>query len=154
MPSRVLSSSLSWLVARAREQELRHLAATPRQLRRGRGQRRFGRSSRVVEPLAALPAVTIRHAFPDDALALLRLAALDSHEPPAHPVLVAEVEGELRAALSLRDAAVVADPFHRTRALVDLLKARAAQLTAADKGQSETRPSRAAGQPLRFLEDV
>jgi hypothetical protein len=75
--------------------------------------------------------VTIRHAFPDDALALVRLAARDSAEAPALPVLVAEVDGEVRAALSLRDGAVIADPFHRTRELVELLSSRAAQLSAA-----------------------
>jgi hypothetical protein len=84
--------------------------------------------------------VTIRHAFPDDALALVRLAALDSSEVPSQPLLVAEVNGELWAALSLRDGAVVADPFRRTRALVELLSARAAQLATA---AASTRQSRA-----------
>jgi hypothetical protein len=107
----------------------------------------------VVEPLSALPAVTIRHAFPDDALPLLRLAALDSSQPPSQPALVAEVDGELRAALSLRDGGVISDPFHRTQALVDLLHARAAQLTAADAGIAETKTRRATGGVLRFRED-
>jgi hypothetical protein len=84
--------------------------------------------------------LTIRHAFPDDALALMRLAALDSSELPSQPMLVAEVEGELRAALSLRDGAVIADPFHHTAALVDLLRARREQLTASHA------PVRATGQ--------
>lgn len=148
----VASPALSWLLARAREQELRHLAAIHHPSGRRSRRRWFGRTTRVVEPLAALPAVTIRHAFPDDALALLRLAALDSSEPPAPPALVAEVEGELRAALSLRDARVIADPFHRTNALVDLLRARAAQLTAADARASETPTRRPAGRALRFRE--
>jgi hypothetical protein len=73
-------------------------------------------------------AVTIRDAFPDDARALQRLAALDSSEIPRAPVLVAEVEGELRAALSLADGAAVADPFHPTVPLVELLVARRQQL--------------------------
>jgi hypothetical protein len=72
--------------------------------------------------------VTIRDAFPDDALALVRLAALDSAEVPPQPLLVAETNGELRAALSMRDGAVIADPFHRTTAAVQLLRARAEQL--------------------------
>jgi hypothetical protein len=112
----------------------------------------FGRTARVVEPLSALPAVTIRHAFPDDALPLLRLAALDSSGPPAPPALVAEVDGELRAALSLRDGGVVADPFRRTQALVDLLHARAAQLRAADARPAETQTRRPLGRALRFRE--
>ncbi len=80
---------------------------------------------------APADSVTIRHAFPDDALALVRLAALDSGEIPPPPLLVAEVNGELRAALSLLGGAVIADPFHRTRPLVELLSSRAAQLAAA-----------------------
>jgi hypothetical protein len=86
--------------------------------------------------------VTIRNAFPDDALALVRLAALDSAEVPSGPMLVAEVNGEVRAALSLRDGAAIADPFRRTRALVELLSARAAQLTTAAASTSEARTGR------------
>ena len=148
----VTSPALNWLLARAREQQLRHLAATARPPAVRPRRPRFRRTPRVVEPLSALPAVTIRHAFPDDALQLLRLAALDSSGPPVQPALVAEVDGELRAALSLRDGGVVADPFHRTQALVDLLHARAAQLTAADARPAETRTRRPAGRALRFRE--
>jgi hypothetical protein len=147
----VTSPALNWLLARAREQELRHRAAVHRPSAPRR--RWFARTTRVVEPLSALPAVTIRHAFPDDAVALLRLAALDSSDPPAAPALVAEVGGELRAALSLRDGGVISDPFHRTRALVDLLHARAAQLTAADAGITETRARGQARGVLRFREN-
>lgn len=74
-------------------------------------------------------AVTLRFAFPDDAGSIARLAALDSSEPPLGPVLIAEVAGELRAGLSLTDGAVIADPFHPTVSLVELLIARATQLT-------------------------
>jgi hypothetical protein len=94
--------------------------------------------------------VTIRHAFPDDALSLVRLAALDSAEVPRGPLLVAEVDGELRAALSMRDGAVIADPFHRTAAAVQLLRARAeqlaAELAASQRSRRRTRvgPARAA----------
>jgi hypothetical protein len=73
--------------------------------------------------------VTLRYAFPDDQPALWRLAALDSSEPPAEPVLLAEVDGVPWAALSLADGSVVADPFHHTLHLVALLRARAEQLT-------------------------
>lgn len=72
--------------------------------------------------------VLLRFAFPDDALALARLAALDSAPPLAAPVLLAEIGGQLRAALSLADGGVIADPFHPTTDLVDLLRARARQL--------------------------
>jgi hypothetical protein len=66
-------------------------------------------------------AVTIRVATPDDAPALKRLAELDSSEVPARPALVAEVGGELRAAVSLSDKAIIADPFQPTAPLVQLL---------------------------------
>jgi hypothetical protein len=95
--------------------------------------------------------VTIRDAFPDDALALVRLAALDSAEVPPQPLLVAEMDGELRAALSMRDGTVIADPFHRTVAAVQLLRARAEQLAAeaaaTERSRRRTRvgPARAAG---------
>lgn len=94
---------------------------------------------------ARADSVTIRHAFPDDALPLVRLAALDSAEVPPPPLLVAEVNGELRAALSLRDGAVIADPFHRTRALVELLSARAAQLSVVAASTTEARINRGSG---------
>jgi hypothetical protein len=74
--------------------------------------------------------VTIRFAHAHDASALAGLAVLDSAGPLEPPVLVAEIEGELRAALSLADAAVIADPFHPTGELLDLLRIRARQLTA------------------------
>jgi hypothetical protein len=77
-------------------------------------------------------AITLRYGFPDDAEAIARLAALDSAEVPCRPILLAEVAGELRAALSLVDGSVVADPFYPTRTLVDLLAARARQLQRAD----------------------
>lgn len=94
--------------------------------------RRAGRRERSRSDPPAPPAfnpVTLRFAFPDDADALWRLAAIDSSEPPAMPVLLAEVGGELRAALSLADGRVVADPFRHTGAVVDLLHARARQLS-------------------------
>ena len=53
--------------------------------------------------------------------ALIRLAALDSAEVPAGPVMLAEVAGEVRAAVSLSDRTVIADPFHPTAPLVELL---------------------------------
>jgi hypothetical protein len=73
-------------------------------------------------------AVTLRFAFPDDAPEIATLAALDSAEPPGGPLLLAEVAGELRAALSLTDGDAIADPFHPTAELVELLCARARQL--------------------------
>ncbi len=73
--------------------------------------------------------VTLRYAFPDDDAQVARLAALDSATVPAGPLLLAEVGGQLWAALSLADGGAIADPFHPTLALVALLRERAAQLT-------------------------
>ncbi len=69
--------------------------------------------------------ITIRMAYADDETAIVRLAALDSAPMPLMPALLAEVDGELRAALSLRDGAVIADPFHLTQDLVALLRTHA-----------------------------
>jgi hypothetical protein len=75
-------------------------------------------------------AIVIRASRPEDEPALARLAALDSSPLPGAPILIAEADGELRAALSLRDGAVIANPFHRTASFVALLRARAGQLRA------------------------
>jgi hypothetical protein len=71
--------------------------------------------------------ITIRPGYADDERALHRLAALDSAAslPPA-PLLVAELDGELSAALSLTDGSAVADPFRPTAEIVALLRAHAA----------------------------
>jgi hypothetical protein len=77
--------------------------------------------------LKAPESVTIRPAYADDQAALARLAALDSAAGvPAAPVLLAEVDDELRAALSLANGSVIADPFFPTQHLVRLLRAHAA----------------------------
>lgn len=70
--------------------------------------------------------VTLRVVACNTDRAIARLAALDSVEHlPQEPLLVAEVDGQPRAALSLVDGTVVADPFHLTAGLVSMLKIRA-----------------------------
>ena len=69
--------------------------------------------------------ITIRRSTADDAVALERLAALDSRRPPRGEALLAFVGGELRAALELQNGATVADPFARTSDVVRLLQVRA-----------------------------
>ncbi len=76
-------------------------------------------------------ALTIRMAYPDDRAALERLATLDAKPLPSEPLLVAEIEGELWAALSLSDGGAVADPFQPSGVLVALLRTRREQVTAA-----------------------
>lgn len=71
----------------------------------------------------------IRRTIPDDTAALLRLAALDDARALHGDALVAEVDGQIHAAIALSDGRAIADPFRPTAELVDLLKMRAAQLT-------------------------
>jgi hypothetical protein len=73
-------------------------------------------------------AVTIRRARRDDATALLQLAALDGAAPLGGDVLVAEVGGELWAALSLTDGRRIGDPFRPTAEALALLELRASAL--------------------------
>jgi hypothetical protein len=70
-------------------------------------------------------AITIRLATADDTLALRRLAQLDGTRLPEGELLVAEADGEIRAALRIADSAYVADPFFPSRALVGMLDTRA-----------------------------
>jgi hypothetical protein len=74
--------------------------------------------------------ITIRPAYADDHLAVARLAALDSADnPPPAPLLVAEVDGALRVALSLSDGSAIADPFFPTVDILALVRTRAAGAT-------------------------
>jgi hypothetical protein len=77
--------------------------------------------------------LTIRSATAADAVALDRLAQLDSSEIPAAPQLVAESGGNLIAAISTRDGRAVADPFVRSGDAVALLRRRAGQLRTTPK---------------------
>jgi hypothetical protein len=66
--------------------------------------------------------VTVRPYLPNDRRPLLRLAALDDRRVPAQPVVLAEVNGRLVAALSERTGEAVADPFEPTAHLVAMLR--------------------------------
>ena len=85
-----------------------------------------------VAPSAAL---TFRHVAPSDVEPLRRLAELDSSRVPTGEVLVADVGGELWAAISVDDRHTIADPFRPTRPHVALLKQRARQLRRAARAQ-------------------
>jgi hypothetical protein len=81
------------------------------------------------------------YATADDERSLHRLAALDSTPvTPAPPLVVAEVEGELKAALSLSDGSAIADPFYPSADLVALLRSHADQAGA--RGVSPRAPRR------------
>jgi hypothetical protein len=84
--------------------------------------------------------ITIRPEYPDDELALNRLAMLDSADhAPARPLLLAEVDGELRVAMSLRDGSAIADPFHHTAAILALLRRHAGSLESAQDSRRRNR---------------
>jgi hypothetical protein len=84
----------------------------------------------------------MRRAYPDDADALARLAALDCGRIPAGDLLVAEVDGELWAAVSVGCNDAIADPFRPSAGIVRLLRMRAAQLDVAASavGRAPGRP--------------
>jgi hypothetical protein len=75
--------------------------------------------------------VVIRESIRSDAERLRRLAQLDSARLGEGPMVVAEIDGELRAAVAIDDGSAIADPFHRTADLVALASMRATQLRAA-----------------------
>jgi hypothetical protein len=83
--------------------------------------------------------LTIRQARPSDALALFRLAALDSARVPRGRVLLAVVGGEPWAAVSLDDLHAVGDPFRPAGELVLLLLERARQIRRAERAEDKSR---------------
>jgi hypothetical protein len=99
---------------------------------------------RLSGPVQRVPdgasALTLRYAVPADAEAIDRLAQLDSTRAPRGIVLVAEVSGDLWAALSIDDGHAVAEPFRPTGELVALLAERARQLRRARRGRMERLP--------------
>jgi hypothetical protein len=72
--------------------------------------------------------LTLRYAAAADGPRLRRLAELDSAQVPSGALLVAEVDGRLRAALAMDGGTVIADPFHRGGELIELLRLRARHL--------------------------
>jgi hypothetical protein len=95
----------------------------------------IGRRTRAARPRRTEAAgtpdeVTIRRAGDGDAARLRVLARLDSSRPLTGPVLVAERNGALIAAIGLGDGRTIADPFEPTAAYVALLELRAESLRA------------------------
>ena len=78
--------------------------------------------------MTTTPDISIRPAHLDDAVALWSLAALDDALLPDGPLLVAEADGELVAALSLATGEAIADPFRRSADTLELLRLRARQV--------------------------
>ena len=100
-------------------------------------------------PADADAAVTLRFAVFDDTPDLLRLAQLDSAEPLGEPILLAEVAGRPTAALSLLEGRVIADPFVLTAGAVELLRARARQLSGPERPRRLRRRPRGARRLVR-----
>ena len=76
-----------------------------------------------------LQVIALRVAQPEDDYDVSRLAQLDDAPQPIGPVMLAVVDGEAVAALSLSDGRVVANPFVATEKAVTLLRLRATQLS-------------------------
>ena len=72
--------------------------------------------------------ITIRPLREDDVPAVELLAELDDHPVPSGPLLLAEVEGTIEAALALESGEAIANPFASSAEAVSLLRLRAEQL--------------------------
>jgi len=72
--------------------------------------------------------LTVRLDAPGDGREIAHIADLDSSVLPAPPLLVGERDGQIVAALSLRDGKTVANPYVPTADVVALLALRARQL--------------------------
>jgi hypothetical protein len=83
-----------------------------------------------VWPAAWQMPTTLRLATADDGPALGRLAELDSNRLSPGPHLVADRDGRIDAALSLATGELIADPFHPTADLCELLRCHAGEIRA------------------------
>src|SRR4051812_49886156 len=88
----------------------------------------FNQVTRRTELRVHASPLRIRQAGADDAMAVERLAALDSSRAPRGDVLLAEVGDELWAALSVHDGHLVADPTRHSADAALLLAQRSAQI--------------------------
>lgn len=121
------------LHAAARAAALASAARPPRNGRLAAALRRLADRLEPAQPEVSLAAsssggIVIRRSRAGDHSAVARLARLDSKPVPAGPLLVAEVDGELEAALPVLGGPAVANPFRPTAHLVSLLALRARQL--------------------------
>ncbi|MEO8688485.1 MAG: hypothetical protein ABI611_09735 [Solirubrobacteraceae bacterium] len=90
------------------------------------------RAAQDVHTATASPGrLVLRRSGSFDTDALARLAQLDGAPRPAEAVLVAELDGEIVAAVPFDGGRAIADPFRPTADLVDLLHARTRLLAAA-----------------------
>jgi hypothetical protein len=113
-----MNSTINALVAEQHVADLRRTA-----------QRREPARSATVDQYA--PRVELRLAEAGDARVVARLADLDSAPELEGPVLLALLDGDAVAGMSLRDGRVVADPFVPASQAVALLRLRAEHLSGA-----------------------
>ncbi len=109
-----MTTTLYGLVAREHDADLRRAANHYRSAKPGAG--------------SATNIVALRPAQPEDARALKILAELDEEPELSGETLLALIDGDAVAALSLEDGRVVSNPFVATREAVSLLKLRADHL--------------------------
>lgn len=119
-----MATSLNVLAASEHIADL-HRAANGRGA--GRAGLRRRRSAAAVS--SARPAAAVRFAQPDEAGTLRPLAQLDDAPELAGEILVATIDVDVVAALSLDDGRVVANPFVLTSDAVELLRRSATALT-------------------------
>jgi hypothetical protein len=122
--------TLDSYVAAAQLSDRRAAAATVRAAKRARKAPAASSDERLV----------LRRAAAEDELALARLARLDSAPRPSGEMLVAEIDGRILAAVPFAGGRAIADPFHATADLVELLQARVGLIS----------PQRARGRRLRL----
>jgi hypothetical protein len=84
-------------------------------------------------------AVSLRLATPEDAQSLRVLAELDEEPALAGQILVAMIDDEAAAAMSISDGRIVANPFVATSDAVALLRLRARHL-AGKRSRRRRRP--------------
>src|SRR3954447_15531692 len=97
-------------------------------------------TSTTSHKIVAAEPMLMRRAAVADSARIWELARLDDKRLPAGPFLVAEVGGEIEAAVSLQSGAIVANPFRLTADAVAMLRLRAAQVS----GSGELAQHRAA----------
>jgi hypothetical protein len=85
-----------------------------------------GWSQRIITRMT--PTIVLRNATDADVPALRQLAALDDAPALDGDILIASVDGDPVAALSLADGRVAADPFRLTENAIALLRVRADHL--------------------------
>ena len=110
---------------------------------------------RLRGPVHSVPVgadVTLRYARDEDAEALAVLAALDSSRALGGAVIVAEVDGELWAAVSLDDGRTIANPFRPSGELSFRLAERARELDRA--ARRKPRRTRTLRPPLAPIGDT